>query len=306
MTAPSRWGFATKFIAACALSAWALAGFCQKLEVRDNAGSPVSLQKPARRIVTLAPNLAELVFAAGAGDRLVAVSRYSDFPEPVKKLPVISDAFAINFEALAGLKPDLVLVWQSGIPERQRSALKALAARQGFAVFESEIRSVDGIADTLRSLGQLAGSAAVAEPEAARVLSDWHQLQSRYRGAAPVRVFYQLWDQPLMTYNGQHIVSLALRSCGGVGGFDALTALTPTVSREAVLAFNPQLILAGGDQPVPPSLAAWRRLPQLDAVRHGQLKAANAAVLSRMGPRFVEAAAELCGTIAATRKALKP
>ena len=297
---------ATKFIAACALCAWALTGYCQKIELKDDAGSPVTLQKPAQRIVTLAPNLAELVFAAGAGDRLLAVSRYSDFPEPVKKLPVISDAFAINFEALAALKPDLVLVWQSGIPERQRSALKALAARQGFAVFESEIRSVEGIADTLRNLGRLAGTAAAAETEAAALLQGWHALQAHYRGAAPVRVFYQLWDQPLMTFNGQHIVSVALRACGGVSGFDSLTALTPTVSREAVLAFNPQLILAGGDQPAPPSLAAWRKLPQLDAVKHDQLKPANAAVLTRMGPRFVEAAHELCGTLDATRKTLKP
>ena len=295
--------FAIKFIAGCGLLAVATSAFSQRIDLTDDAGNPVSLQVPARRVVALAPNLAELVYAAGAGSRLVAVSRFSDFPEDAKKLPVVSDAFAINLEALAALRPDLVLVWQSGSQGRQRQALHALAQRQGFAVFESEIPTVEAIATTLQRIGRMAGTAQTADKASEAILQDWKALQARYQTASPLRVFYQLWDAPLMTLNGKHIVSQAIRSCGGIQGFDTLSALTPTVSREAVLAFNPQLILAGGENENSAALSAWRALPGLAAVQHAQLKPANAALLSRMGPRFVKAAAALCERIDGARSA---
>jgi iron complex transport system substrate-binding protein len=290
---------AIKLIAAYVLWMWTSSAFCQQIEVLDDAGTRINLAQPARRIITLAPNLAELVYAAGAGQQLVAVGRYSDYPAAVKKLPLVGDAFALNLERIATLQPDLVLVWQSGTPERQRTALKALAQRRGFAVFESEIRSVADIGSTLERIGQLAATQSTANAQAAQLGTQWLSLSQQYASAMPVRVFYQVWDAPLMTFNGQHIVSQAIRLCGGVQGFDALPALTPTVSREAVLAFNPQTILGGGETAT--AMAAWKKLPQLAAVQHTQLHTINAALLTRMGPRFVQATAELCGTIALAR-----
>ncbi len=290
---------AIKFIAVCAIFYWSSSAFCQTVVVLDDAGSRIELARPAQRIITLAPNLAELVVAAGAGDRLVAATRYSDFPEAVTKLPLVGDAFALNLERIAQLKPDVVLVWLSGTPERQRSALKTLARRQGFAVFESEIRDVAGIGTTLQRVGQLAGSHSVANAQAAALDTQWQALQAQYAGAAPVTVFYQVWDAPLMTFNGQHIVSQAIRACGGVQGFDQAAALTPTVSREAVVAFNPQLIVGGGESAS--ALSAWTKLHHLQAVRNRHLHTVDAALLTRMGPRFVQAAAQLCQTIALAR-----
>lgn len=290
---------AIKYVAACAIFFWAGSAFCQKIMVPDDAGSQIALARPAQRIISLAPNLAELVYAAGAGSRLVAATRYSDYPEAVKKLPLVGDAFALNLERIATLKPDVVLVWLSGTPERQRSALKALAKRQGFAVFESEIRSVADIGRTLERIGQLAGSQQVANAQAAALDAQWQSLSAQYAQAAPVTVFYQVWDAPLMTFNGQHIVSQAIRMCGGMQGFDDATALTPTVSREAVLAFNPQTIVGGGESAT--ALNVWRKLPQMQAVKNQHLHTVDAALLTRMGPRFVQAAAQLCQTIALAR-----
>jgi iron complex transport system substrate-binding protein len=288
-----------KFIAACAIFFWASSACCQKITVLDDAGNRIELARPAQRIITLAPNLAELVYAAGAGNRLVAATRYSDFPEAVKKLPVVGDAFALNLERIATLKPDVVLVWLSGTPERQRSALKALAQRQGFAVFESEIRTVADIGSTLQRIGQLADSQRAATAQAAAIDAQWQALSALYAQSAPVTVFYQVWDAPLMTFNGQHIVSQAIRACGGVQGFDDATALTPTVSREAVLAFNPQTIIGGDESGT--ALNAWKKLPQMQAVQNQRLHTVDAALLTRMGPRFVQAAAQLCQTIALAR-----
>lgn len=270
----------------------------QPVSVRDDGGRTLALPQPARRIVALAPNLHELLQAIGAADRVVGVSRHS--APGTASLPVVGDAHSLNLEAIASLKPDLVLVWQSGTPQRQREALRQL----GLPVYESEIRSVETMADTLRRLGSLTGRDATAEAAARRLLQDWQALQTRYRGASPVRVFYQVWDAPLMTFNGRHLVSQAVRACGGVSGFDDLGPLTPIVSREAVLAYNPQLLLTGQSGPGTASLDAWRAWPHLEAVRRGQLVRVDGDALTRMSPGFVPAAAALCGVIDAARQRL--
>jgi iron complex transport system substrate-binding protein len=291
---------ALKFIAIAAVFTWTTTVFWQKVSVVDDAGNSITLAQPAQRIITLAPNLAELVYGAGAGSAMVAATRYSDYPAAVTKLPLVGDAFALNLERIAALKPDVVFVWLSGTPERQRSALKALAKRRGFAVFESEIRSVDDIGETLARIGTLAGTQNVANAHVAAINAQWAALGARYQTAKPIKVFYQVWDAPLMTFNVQHLVSQAIRTCGGVQGFDTQTALTPTINREAVLAFNPQTIIGGGESPS--ALAAWKKLPQIDAVKNAQLHTVNAAVLTRMGPRFVQSAADLCATIDKARR----
>ncbi len=278
--------------------------FSTEIAVVDDAGTRLTLTQPARRIVSLSPHLTELVYAAGAGDRLVGVSRYSDHPAAARALPVLSDAFTLNLEAIRAARPDLVLVWQSGTAQRSRDALKAMAQREGFAVWEGESRDVEGIASTLERIGRLSGTSATANAEAAAQRAAWAALVARWQGAAPVRVFYQVWDAPLMTFNREHGVSRALAACGAVNGFGHLASLTPTVSREAVLAFDPQLILSGSDDPQR-ALAAWRALPRISAVRNGQLKGVPGDVLTRMGPRFVGAAGQLCDLVDAARATAK-
>lgn len=271
----------------------------QPIAVKDDAGTLIELKHPAKAVITLAPNLTELAFAAGAGSAVKAVARYSDHPAAARQLPVVSDAYTLNLEAIARAKPDLIFVWLSGTPQRQRDALKKL----GIPVYESEIQSIDGIASTLQRMGVLMGTTATAQAAAQRFASDWKQLQTtradklQREGGQRLRVFYQVWDKPLMTFNGQHLVSLAIHTCGGVQGFDNLASLTPTVSREAVLAFDPQLILSGDEKGLP----MWQAFPKLSATAKGQLKRANAELLTRMGPRFVEAARELCAQMDAAQ-----
>jgi iron complex transport system substrate-binding protein len=290
------------------------------IAVQDDSAHRVELAQPAQRVVALAPSLAELVFAAGGGERLVGVSRYSDFPERAKDLPVVSDAFAVNLEALSKLKPDLVLLWSSGTSERQRSAVKHLAARQGFAVFESDIQQVEGIAHTLQRLGQLMKTSRVADVQAQTVLTQWQALAPKpATRARPVRVFVQVWSAPLMTLNAQHVLTQAIHRCGGVTGFDDLPVISPSVNKEAVLAFNPELILTDESasderaasgvvklnmlQPVrwPASAWGWKRLISIKAVQTEQVWGLRAQALTRMTPRFLAAAAQVCERINALR-----
>ena len=274
----------------------ALAAPASRAEVRvtDDTGHAVVLAAPARRVISLGPHLTELAFAAGGGDALVGAIRFSDHPEAARALPIVGDAHAIDFERIAQLKPDLVLVWDSGLNERHKARLRSL----GLALYESEIRKAQGIPDTLRRLGTLLGRADSAEAAARRFETQWQALAERYRGKPPVRVFWQLWHEPLMTINREHLISEAMRACGGVNVFADLPLLTPTVSWEAAVATDPQLIATSGRrQDAERDLTPWQRFANVAAVKHRRYASIDGDLIGRMGPRFVDGAAALCEAI---------
>lgn len=266
--------------------------------VRDDDGQTLTLGAPAQRAVALSPHLAELVFAAGAGHRLVGVMRFSDFPPEAAKLPVIGDAFAINLEAVAALKPDLLLLWRSGINPRQQQRLPVL----GLPVYGNEITTVEGIADTLRRLGRLFGTETTADAAAAQTESRWAALRTRYASRAPVRVFYQLWNEPLMTVNRGHLIDQAITACGGINVFAGQPTLTPTVGWEAAVAANPQVVLTGSGPEAPARLEAWARFKRVAAVQNGLVIALDGHRLARMTPAFVDGAQALCEAIDRARR----
>ena len=270
------------------------------VRVTDDASHVVVLAAPAKRVVSLGPHLTELAYAAGGGSALVGVIRYSDFPDAARKLPIVGDAHAIDFERIVQLKPDLVLVWGSGLNERHKARLRSL----GLTVYESEIRQAQGIPDTLRRLGTLLGHADNADAAARRFESQWRSLAERYKGRPPVRVFWQLWHEPLMTINREHLISEAMRVCGGVNVFADLPLLTPSVSWEAAIAADPQLIAGSGrNDDTERDYAAWRRLGKnVGAVKQHRFAAIDGNLIGRMGPRFVEGAAALCEAIETARQ----
>ena len=287
-------------LAAALLLATAARADTPPLRLVDDAGHAVALAHPAQRIVALAPHLTELVYAAGAGKQLVAVGKYSDFPPEALAKPVISDAFAVNYEALAQLKPDLVLVWGSGTPERTKTRLRSL----GVPVYEVEIRTVAGLVDTLRGIGRLAGTEGVAQARAQAIAADWAALKTRYAGRRPVRVFFQVWDAPLMTLNGQHLVSSAIAACGGSNIFSELPTLTATVSWEVAVQRDPELIVGAGAPGETAKPGRWAEFARVSAVAHGQFGHVEGDLLDRSGPRFVDGARELCEAIDHARQGL--
>lgn len=281
------------------LACWALAmalpvaTAAQPMQVVDDSGHALDLPRPPQRIVTLGAHLAEQLFALGAGDRVVGVSRFTDFPPEVQQRPVVGDAIAIHHEAIAQLKPDLVLVWRSGFPERARAPLQRL----GVPVYESEIRSVAELAGSLRRLGRLLGRTEAGEEQARRVEQQWAALQAEYASRAPVRVFYQVWHQPLMTINREHLIHQAITACGGRNLFAELPALTPTVSWEAAVQRNPQVIAMAGSPSDHPERGRWPQFPGVEAVKAQRFALVEGDLINRMGPRFVQGARQLCEAI---------
>lgn len=210
-----------------------------ELRITDDAGFTLTLPAPAQRIVSLAPNITELLYAAGAGDRLVAAVAYSDYPEAARRLPRIGDATRLDLERLLMLRPDLVIAWGSGTPARELDGVRRL----GLPLYLSEPRRLDGIGDQLRRFGRLAGTDRQAVAAAQDYEHRLAELRSRYAGMPHIPVFYQLAQQPLLTVNGQHIITDVLKLCGGENLFAALPELTPQPSIEAVLAARPAAVV---------------------------------------------------------------
>lgn len=269
------------------------------ISVKDGSGATVTLAQPAQRVVTLAPHATELVYAAGAGERIVGASDYSDYPAAARSIPRIGSNRQIDIERLLALRPDLLVVWQGGNAERQLEPLRRL----GVPVYQSEPKSLDDIADEIERLGRLTGTEASAQPAAVALRTRLGALAERARGKPPVSVFYQVSDQPLYTLNGRQIVSDAIRLCGGVNVFADLAALAPTVSIEAVLQKNPEVIVRGGrDGEEAPGLAMWKRTPALLAVQRGNLYTVSSDLMTRAGPRMVDGAEALCGLLEQARQ----
>ncbi|GAA3907870.1 cobalamin-binding protein [Halomonas cibimaris] len=268
----------------------------------DDLERKVCLEAPARRIVALSPGATELAFAAGAGDRVVAVSAHSNYPPPAQKLPSVGDYNRIDLEALVGLEPDLVVGWETGNPGKQLETLASL----GTKVFYIEPRTAAGVANALTRLGRLAGSEATAEQKAETFLAGMAALKERYAERAPVRVFYQVWDAPLMSLNDEHLIGRAIRDCGGVNVFGARPRLVPRLSDEAVLAANPEVIITGSRDADENArnqwLAHWQPYSSMAAVERENLYTVPADPLVRPTPRFLQGAQSLCERIDRARE----
>ena len=248
------------------------------------------------RIVSLAPSLTELVFAAGAGETLIGVSAYSDYPPEALELPIIGDAFTVDQEQLALLQPDALLVWESGIPEHVVEDFR----RVGYQVEVIRSRSLQDVALALRRIGELTGHQAEANAAADAFLADLRALRDRYADEAPVSVFYQVYQRPLYTINGEHYVSELIEVCGGQNIFAELDSLAPAISVEAVIERNPEVMLAStdaGDN----AFGEWQRWPNLAAVSAGNQYIMPADEIGRATPRLIDAGEALCEALHTAR-----
>lgn len=262
----------------------------QSIRVQDDRQHMLTLDAPAQRIVSLAPHITELLFAIGAGDRVVGTVDYSDYPAAAKTIPRIGSFARFDFEAIAALKPDLVIAWYSGNPAQQVAGIEQL----GIPVFFNEPSRLDDIALSLRRFGVLTGHGEAAEHSARHFESELQTLRATYGQASPLRVFYEVWDQPLMTINGKHLISDVIRLCGGVNIFAELAVKSPRVDIEAVIARRPQVIVAGIDEGRTHWLPQWRQWADLPAVAGGHLYAIDPELITRHTPRVLKGARQLC------------
>lgn len=277
----------------------ATAAIAAPVKLVDDAGRGVVLNLPAARIVALSPHVTELVFAAGAGNRLVGVSSFSDYPAAAKRIPHVGDGGKVDAERLLALRPDLVVGWHSG----NSAADIATLERLGIPVFLTEPRRLEDIPRLLETIGKLAGTEQVATQAAEDFRAGVAELKLHYAGRRPVRVFYEIWHEPLITVNGEHLISDVLGLCGGRNVFAGVSSLTPAVAVESVLAEDPEAIIASGALYADRGqLVGWRRYPRLAAVRRGHMFFIHPDLIQRQTPRILMGAQQMCEQIEQVRK----
>ncbi len=267
------------------------AALASPVVVEDARGQRLELPGPAQRIVTLAPHFVENLIAIGALGQIVGTVDVIDPPPEAAGLPSIGGHDSLSAEAILSRQPDLVLGWLSGNSAALLQQLEAL----GLPLFLEEPRALEDIAAGLRRLGRLSGHVVRAEQVAEAFERRRARLAEDHAGRAPVKVFYQIWHEPLQTLNGEHVVSDLIRLCGGVNVFADALPLAPQVGVEAVLAAAPEVILASGQSvSAPPALLHWRRWTGLPAVQGGHLYAIRPDWMLRYTPRMLDAAEQLC------------
>jgi len=266
------------------------------LVLTDDAGQRVHLSHTPRRIISLAPGATEMLFAAGTGDRVVATVEYSDEPPAAKQVPRIGDVTAVDIERLVAMHPDLVVVWPGGGNPAQIEKL----AQLGIPVYRQQVNRLADLPVSLRRLGALALDRSVAERAASSLEESLARLAHEYAGRKHPTVLLEVWNRPIYTVGGTHLMSDALTLCGVRNVFGDLKELGPVVGTEAVIARNPDIIVAAA----PPGegaswLEEWKRFGSLSAVRNGGLISFEDQRLSRLGPSVVSATEGLCKALAA-------
>lgn len=260
----------------------------------DGSGKPVVLAQPAKRIITLSPHAAELVAAAGALSEIVAVSESSDMPAAVKRLPVIGNAAAIDYERIVALRPDLIVA-PAYLQPAQRALLK------NYVLFIADAKTPEAIADEIASLGALTGHVEEAGKEVMRLRARLEALSS-WRQERRITVFYLIWNDPIYTVGGTSLINQAIRFCGGTNVFSEMSASAPIVLREAVIQAAPELMIFGASKK---DFDVWRhdwqRWTQIPAVQKQNIVRVDPDLLHRPGPRFIDGMASLCQVISAAK-----
>lgn len=270
-----------------------------EISVIDDSKRVVRLEKPAKRIISLAPHVTELIFAAGAGKALVGVSEYSDYPEEAKKIASIGSIFALDLERILALKPDLVIIWGSGNAKLLANKLRD----NKLTVFENEPHNFDDIANAIEKIAILAGTEKVGMSNAQQFRQRLQNLSATYQLSEkqkPISVFHQMVKSPLMTVNRDHFISKMIQLCGGRNVFADLNDISATITVEALMNANPEFIFSSGKDNSK-LLTDWSSFPNLIAVKKQNLYSIPGDWLHRAGPRVLDATEMLCKKIQEAR-----
>ena len=294
-------GFCRTFICAtsafiCVFTAFLPSVATAAITIVDDTGRKVELVAPAKRIVTLAPFLTELVYSAGSGSKLVGVSAYSDYPREAKALPQVGSAMGPELEALAALRPDLVLAWEDSIRREDVERISGL----GITIFVARAKRLDDVPRLLQAVATLSGG------DATRAAATYRErltaARAAHAGKARVRTFIEVWHRPLTTIGAAHWMNEALELCGGMNVFGDLAAVAPLVSWEELYRRDPRLILGAGSNDGEASFRAnWSERASLPAVAAGRLAFVDADTLQRPSVRLADGVTAVCAALEKAR-----
>ena len=272
------------------------------VSVIDDSGALISLAKPATRILALAPHIVENVYSAGAGDLLVGSVNYANFPPEAESLPQVGGYNKYNIEAIAALKPDVIFAWQSGTPQHFFDKIKQL----GIPLYLDEPSTMQEVATAVRNIGVLTGKQDIAEPVVKQYLDELAILRQSQVGKTPLKIFYQVWHDPIYTINGKQIISDVLSLCGGKNIYAGEKIKAPIITIESLIERNPDVIITGTNhQSGVEPLLRWQQWPTMTAVKTNNLFTVNADIVSRHTIRLIQGAQSVCKKFDIARNNLK-
>ena len=270
------------------------------IEVLDDSGRTVTLSSPAERIISLAPHNTENLFSAGAGGKVVGVVEYSDYPPSAQRIASVGSHVEFNLEVILALEPDLIVAWRSG---NNNDSLQQIE-RFGIPVYYSEPRSFSDIVENIKELAKLSGTEHLQDPDLEEVLNKIEFTRNAYANQSEPDVFYQVWTDPLMTLNGEHLISRVLEVCGARHLFAELPIIAPRISIEAVVDANPDIIATGMVDQKKPDMSLWDKWETVSAVKNGRFIFVDSDVMHRHTLRMLKGITGFCEQLNAVREDL--
>lgn len=252
----------------------------------DDLGRAVKLPSKIERAVSLAPSLTEIIFAVGAGDRLVGVTTYCNYPDAAKQVEKVGDTQTPNIERIVALKPQVVFVTTASQLEAFTEVLNKLET----AVFVTDPNNLDGVLRNLRTFGSIFSTNETAAKLAGELDKRVKAVDEKVKGYEQPRVFLQISKEDLFTIGGDSFLTDIIRRGGGVSVTKDLSTAYPKLSKETALAMNPDVIILSDSEDNREPNDVFNNSP---AVRNGRIYRINADIISRPGPRLVDALEEI-------------
>ncbi len=262
--------------------------------VTDDSGHQITLEKPAQRIISLAPDLTETLFSIGAGKQIIGVMQGSDYPLAARHITPVGSYTGLDLEKIISLHPDLIVIWGTTFT-RQLDVLR----KMGIPVYQNEPRRLEDVARTMTHLGCLAGTERSARESAQAYTRGLAKIRAAYSQQKPVTVFYQIGPYSLITINKNSWINQALTICGGRNVFADALSIAPEVSWEAVVAAKPEVIIS--DAVNPDWKQRWQSWHEIPAVSHGFLFAIPPDLMERAGPRLLAGTRYVCSFLQQAR-----
>ena len=289
-----------RYLTAAVCGLFAVGVAADAIEVLDDSGHSVTLSAPAERIISLAPHNTENLFSAGAGNKVVGVVEYSDYPPIAQKITSVGSHVEFNLEAILALEPDLIVAWRSG---NNSDALQQIE-RFGIPVYYSEPRSFSDIVKNIQELARLSGTEHLQDPDLDGILTEIESARSTYAQQPALSVFYQVWTDPLMTLNGDHLISRVLDVCGAQHLFAELPIIAPRISIEAVVDANPDVIATGMVDQKKPDMSIWDKWETVSAVKNSHFVFVDSDVMHRHTLRMLRGVTGFCDQLHSVREDL--
>jgi iron complex transport system substrate-binding protein len=262
-----------------------------EISVLDDLENRVRLETPARRIISLAPHLTELLFSLQVGGRIVGTSRYSDYPPAAADIPVLGDAFSVSVETVVDLQPDIIFAWSTGGTNRALMSLRKL----GYVIYLNEASTISGIGRTIVAMGELVGKHDLGLQLQRQLELKVATLKRANAQLTPVRVFFQISDQNLYTVNKHHLIGQAIDMCNGENVFAGETIAVPRVSKESIVVTDPDIIVIS--KPDDGSVSPWGKRWSEYAGFDDKLRWIDPGLISRPSLRMLDGVEQLCRLI---------